>query len=510
VENKTITDRIWSFFASIKLAIVVFALIALTSIVGTVIEQQAPPEKNLEVLGKIFGYDNAPTLYRIFDSLGFMDMYRSWWFISLLGLFAANLLICSLDRFPSIWKLVRIPIKPLNLEHFKGLPIKSEFSVKGSIDKVREDTDRALRSVGFKPIVSENPDLQLYSEKGRFTRLGVYVTHFSIIIIMLGAILGIFLGFKGGLNLPEGSAYPVAFSYQQRGPEAAREQNTIISALESTKGDIASAASRLGVSEKALKDRARFLGLLPLGFLVKCEDFEVHFYGRSDMPKEYTSLLTIIEGGREVARKWITVNDPLKYKGVIFYQSSYGVVPGASDVEYVFRVGGSPDTIRVHMGEKFSIQGANIEAVVAEFSPALSFDESGRPYTYAETMNNPAVRLEITDGTQKYSKWVLKRYPESGVLSGGQTIEFIDSWGAQYTGLQVRKDPGVWVVYLGCVLMGVGLYVVFFMSHRRLWLSLKPSKGSVDVIIGATANKGRASLEQKVQKITSLLREGGK
>lgn len=99
-KKKTPSDRIWDFLASVKLAIILFALIALTSIVGTVLEQQAEPEKNIIVLSKIFGESAAPTLYRAFDAMGFMNMYRSWWFVMLLSLFASNLLICSIDRFP--------------------------------------------------------------------------------------------------------------------------------------------------------------------------------------------------------------------------------------------------------------------------------------------------------------------------------------------------------------------------------------------------------------------------
>ena len=76
-KDKTFVDRIWDFFASIKLAIVIFAALSLTSIVGTVIEQNADPEKNIKLLAKLFGHSAAPSLFRIFDSLGFMDMYHS-------------------------------------------------------------------------------------------------------------------------------------------------------------------------------------------------------------------------------------------------------------------------------------------------------------------------------------------------------------------------------------------------------------------------------------------------
>ncbi len=89
----------------------------------------------------------------------------------------------------------------------------------------------------------------------------------------------------------------------------------------------------------------------------------------------------------------------------------------------------------------------------------------------------------------------------------------MDIWGAQYTGLQVRNDPGVWIVYYGCSLIGLGLYMAFFMSHRRIWLKLKASGGKgggTTVMLAATANKNREGFERKVDQAISQLNNGGK
>ncbi|HWR58307.1 MAG TPA: cytochrome c biogenesis protein ResB, partial [Thermodesulfovibrionales bacterium] len=74
-----------------------------------------------------------------------------------------------------------------------------------------------------------------------------------------------------------------------------------------------------------------------------------------------------------------------------------------------------------------------------------------------------------------------------------------------YTGLQVRKDPGVGVVYFGCLAMSVGLYIAFFMSHRRIWIRLTEEKGSTRVVIGASTNKNRQSFEKKIDKLAVFL-----
>ena len=85
-------------------------------------------------------------------------------------------------------------------------------------------------------------------------------------------------------------------------------------------------------------------------------------------------------------------------------------------------------------------------------------------------------------------------------------VEFKDLWGAQYTGLQVRKDPGVWIVYLGCIVMSIGLYAAFFMSHARIWVSLKDEKGSIKVTIAASTNKNKIAFEQKIDKLIKGLK----
>ena len=83
-------DALWDFFCSLKLTIVSLILLALTSIIGTVIQQNRSPEEYLQLYGE--------KLYRFFDALHFFDMYHSWWFLALLGLFCLNLVACSLKR----------------------------------------------------------------------------------------------------------------------------------------------------------------------------------------------------------------------------------------------------------------------------------------------------------------------------------------------------------------------------------------------------------------------------
>jgi cytochrome c biogenesis protein len=72
-----------------------------------------------------------------------------------------------------------------------------------------------------------------------------------------------------------------------------------------------------------------------------------------------------------------------------------------------------------------------------------------------------------------------------------------------YTGLQVAKDPGVWVVWLGCTLMLVGLYIAFFMSHKRIWVVV--SKGHARMY--GNASKNQAAFEMQFDTVSEKFQQ---
>ena len=287
-EKKDIFESIWEFLASVKLAIYTLIIIAASSIVGTIVEQAAEPSKNIALLAKFFGDNAAPTVYNIFAKMGFMDMYSSWWFVSFLVIFSINLIVCSIDRFPKTWRIVRKPQRPLPESSIKSLAIKKELKFKTSINVVRDEFMNLLKSSRYKVSeATEEGSVQLYTQKNRYAKLTVYVVHLSIILFFIGAVIGSKFGFKGYVNIVEGRSTKVA--YKSPGEP------------------------------------------IPLGFDVKCIWYETEYYGVTSTPREFSSELVIFDKGREVMRKVIEVNDPLKYKGITFFQSSYGTLQGVLD-----------------------------------------------------------------------------------------------------------------------------------------------------------------------------------
>lgn len=494
-DQKDIFESVWKFLASVKLAIAVFIILAGSSIVGTVVEQQAEPARNIALLAKFFGDAAAPTVYNIFAKLGFMDMYRSWWFISFLILFCINLIVCSLDRLPKTWKFIQRPQKPLAPSAMNSMPVRREMTLRGNLNTAKDEFSNALRArrYNFMEATGEN-SIQLYTEKGEYARLGAYVVHISIIMIFIGAIVGAKFGFGGYLNLPEGSVSSMAF----KSPEES----------------------------------------IPLGFSVRCNWYNTEYYGDSMTPREFQSELVIIDNGKEVLKKVIEVNSPLTYKGVKFFQSSYGVLRGVLDdfvvsdtptegrmstlqprfsrfpnpvgnfIVSVKSAGGESNTLWLRRGDLFQIPGTDIKGTIVGFSPTLDRDRRtnalGTNSYYKDNLVNPAIAVEVdAPDHQKFVGWFLKGDAVQVIPEAKHSLEFIDFRGIEYTGLQVSRDPGVWLIYLASILMAVGLYVAFFISHKKIWIAIASEKNSVKVSVAATANRNKLNLEKEIEHIVS-------
>ena len=103
-----ISEKIWKFLSSVKLAVVLLIILAIVSVIGTLIAQNEAPEQYLR--------EYSQATVNLFETLGFFDMYHTWWFVFLLFLLTANLTVCTLDRFPHTWKVITAPLKPLGDE----------------------------------------------------------------------------------------------------------------------------------------------------------------------------------------------------------------------------------------------------------------------------------------------------------------------------------------------------------------------------------------------------------
>jgi len=488
-------EKVWKFFSSVKLAVVLLIILAIVSVIGTVIQQNEAPEHYL--------LEYSQGTVQLFEMLGFFDMYHTWWFVLLLFLFTANLTVCTLERFPHTWKLVTAPLKPIGEDGLKAVPFRKEIQLKIEMGKAEEKAAAVLKTRGFRFLESKEPDnTQFISQKGVFSRFGVYITHISILLIFTGALIGSFFGFKAFLNLPEGSATKVV--YLRNEPM----WDQIMSAL--------------GIAASpVIHDPQVGVPAMPLGYYVRCDNFDVDYYiGQSGMPtgmpSEYHSTLSIFDlSGQKILDKRIRVNDPLTFHGITFYQSSYGVIPeGHGKVVLNIRkkndsqTGG--ETVVVDPGASLFIPSIDRTIKVLEFEPFGMRNPSTGQVQYFNSERqefiNPAVTLEVYKGQQAlYRTTILKTDSGEPAMPEDYIISYRGYVGARYTGLQVTKDPGVWVVYMGFIMLCIGPPIAFFGSHRKLWVRIQHRNGQASILVAGSSNRNRIGFEREFNKIAESM-----
>jgi len=421
-------------------------ILAITSIFGTVIPQNASPEEYLRAY--------KLSTYKILKILGFLDMYHTKWFLFLLALLSLNLVACSWKRFRSTWKFFSNPTEQLGEDQWKNMSLSRKFSQKGSPQQCLAQYPETLSQVFSRPKISEiSPSFHLFAEKRKYSRLGVYFIHFSVLLILAGALIGSFYGFRGNVNIVEGQA---------------ADQVVLRSG-----------------------QQARFPG-----FRVKLEKFSVSFYP-TGAPKEFKSNLTILEGSRKVLTDSIRVNHPLTYKGISFYQSSYGIA-GVEKVVLAIKDRETQKEVIMPatMGTRIEIPGGSSAFSLANFLP--DFQGMG-----------PALQImQFEPNRPPENFWILQKHPQLAEKPTGRyqfTIKEIEP--RYYSGLQVTKDPGVWVVWIGCIAMVVGFYMNFFMSHRRVWLWLTPQGDKTLVAMAGSSHRNQVGFEKEFDKIERALKE---
>jgi cytochrome c biogenesis protein len=123
---------------------------------------------------------------------------------------------------------------------------------------------------------------------------------------------------------------------------------------------------------------------------------------------------------------------------------------------------------------------------------------------------NPAFRLQIKKaGSDKAAtQWIFPAYnPVAQGQEADYRLEYHDLQMGYFTGLEVSHEPGQWLVWAGCVLMGVGLFVAFYMVHMRLWVVAVPdARGKLVLWIGGQANKNKDRFEQKFEEVVDSIR----
>lgn len=445
-------NGIWKFFTSIKLTVFVLLILAATSVIGTLIPQNASEAFYLQKYGEVFS--------ALFRGLNIIDMYHSWWFLLLMGLLALNIIVCSIDRLQRTWKIIFPASVSFHLDRFRGMDTAHRFDVEKNPETLQKICHGLMeKTVGPVTIKETDEGIALFAEKGRWTRLGVYVVHLSILFMLAGAVIGGLWGFKGFVNIVEGET---------------------VDTIEARKGEHEH---------------------IPLGFSVRCNDFSVSFYD-TGQPKEFKSSLTIIDGGKEILTRDVIVNDPLRYRGISFYQSSYGTA-SANNVHLKFT---SKDSGMVYE-KNLSFN----EAVpLPESGGQLVLDRFANGYQFrGHNLGEGFVGRIVPENGPETEIFVSVRFPTFDKMRQGKFAFEVDGFDKKYyTGLQVNKDPGVWYVYLGFIFMITGCWITFFMSHQSSCIYLTRGTGKAcAVMVAGIAHRNPQGMKLKIEKLAEKIKD---
>jgi cytochrome c biogenesis protein len=221
---------------------------------------------------------------------------------------------------------------------------------------------------------------------------------------------------------------------------------------------------------------------LALPFEVRCEDFRLKTFV-DGAPMEFESELTVWDRSspiNPVLRKTIQVNDPLHYRGYTFYQSSYNPIPGDQRVQLDVGLRGQGRlTYDMAIGDRLTMPDGTV-FVPIEVMP--EFAGLGA-----------AVRVQETPpGKGTTSFVVFRSYPEFDreVRRGTFDVQFRGFDQLYATGLQVGSVPWIPMVFSGFLIMFVGMFMAFFLSHRRYWARIVPNADAqVDVVVAGAARR---------------------
>lgn len=424
---------------SLPLAIALLLIIALFSISGTVIEQGQLPafyQANYPEHPALFGF----LTWKVIQVVGLDHVYRTWWFLGLLVLFGTSLTACTFTRqLPALktarrWNYYQQP------REFQKLALSTELQAipLSSLHQILANRRYQIFTSFTTP---ENNHL-LYARKGIIGRIGPIIVHVGIVTILLGGIWGALTGFIAQEMVPSGDTFQVK-NIIDAGPFANPEM---------------------------LKK-----------WSVKVNRFWIDYTATGGIDQFYSDMSVINNQGQEVDHQQIYVNRPLRYQGVTFYQTDWGIsavrvqfnnspifqLPMALlDTKGKGRIWGSWIPIKPDLSEGVSVLAKDLQGMV------LIYDSSGKLVS------------------------TLRKGMSTNV--NGVNLKIIDIVGS--TGLQIKSDPGIPVVYTGFALLMLGATMSYF-SHSQIWGLQVHDR----LYIGAKTNRAQVAFEQEILEMLNHL-----
>lgn len=458
------------FFTSVKLAILLLIILAAASVLGTLLPQ-AP--RQLDAVQYQQWLDRVTPHYGIFGqplaALQLFKLYGSFWYLALLGLFAFNIIVCTLERLSPKWRRAAKPHVAADPKSLAAFKTNVRIKRNAPLGDVRSELTAALARSRYK-VRTETQGTRV-SLLGRKRIAGIFgsdIVHLGLLVILAGGIISGAASIRGSLSLNEGDVKPV--------PKA--------------------------------------------DFQVRLDKFSTEYYPDGSV-KAWKSDLTVLEREKPVLSKTISVNHPLTYKGYSFYQTSYGYNWQNPTVEIWAKSKSDPAYLKkmtLKVGERAMLEDKDMTTIaVQRFFPDFVLGEANQPESRSDQPNNPAALIEGFRGAEKvFSGWIFANYPDFAQMHAANekdkdastdlAFELKKFESAQYSVLEAAKDPGAGFIWAGCILLVAGLVLAFYWPTWEIKAVLEESQGKTDIIAAGASAKSREAFGAEFEKIAAALR----
>ncbi|CBN56526.1 MULTISPECIES: cytochrome c biogenesis protein [Kamptonema] len=287
----------------------------------------------------------------------------------------------------------------------------------------------------------------LYARKGIVGKIGPIIVHASMLIILAGAIWGTMTGFLGQELVASGDIFQIK-NITDAGPWAEAQ--------------------------------------IPKDWGLRVNRFWIDYTPDGNIDQFYSDLSVLDEEGKEVDKQTIYVNKPLRYRGVTIYQADWGIA-GVR-----VRINKSP-VLQLPMAQLDTQGKGRIWGTWIPTKPDLSAGVS----LLAKDLQGTLL-IYGSDGKLLTTVRAGMATEVNGVML---TIdEVIGS-----TGLQIKADPGIPLVYTGFGLLMLSV-MMSYVSHSQIWALQKGDR----LYIGGRTNRAQVTFEREIVEILDKLGEGDK
>jgi cytochrome c biogenesis protein len=419
-QRASIWENTWRWLTSVRLAIGLILALTLISIVGTLLPQNAQPASYIERLG--------PDLYLWVQALQLDRLFQSWYFLALLFALLVNTLCCTIKRSRVSFRLLARPMPDHDPDTVRRMDYHLSIPLSGSsgaLDRIQN----YLTQQRFRVTKSDD---RLKAHKRRSGRLGVDVLHISLVLVLASAALGTLVSYESFQVAHQGETFDL--------------------------------------------DQA--------DFSVRVDNLWSESYASASRIKDWYTTLTVIDDNNEVLTQTIEVNHPLSYKGVSFFQASFGS-------DWWERGRYTVQVTRAYDGADLGTHDLDSQGVIylpetqltlsyLTFFSDFALDENMQSYNRSGSLNNPAlyVRLQLGDEAP-YEAWAFSRndmrgyYQTHMAADAAYHLNLVGMAAEQYTGLQIAYNPAIPYIYAGFGLMAIGLFLNFYWPPRWVWVVIE-------------------------------------